>query len=140
MQANPIEGLALDGAVSYIDGDWSNIDPRVGNAVLLSDPMATPNWKWSAGIQYRGELGEAGSITPRFDISYFGRNNNGRIAGGAPIDYANAYTLANARHRRIATLRPLADIDEAADWHAWNARATTAPIVRPTRVANVYPL
>ena len=54
--------------------------------------------------------------------------------------HALADTLANARHRRIATLRPLADIDEAADWHAWNARATNAPIVRPTRVANVYPL
>ena len=78
VQANPIEGLALDGAVSYIDGDWSNIDPRVGNAVLLSDPLATPNWKWSAGIQYKAELGSSGSVTPRFDISYFGRNNNGR--------------------------------------------------------------
>jgi len=97
VQANPIEGLALDGSVSYLDGDWSQIDPRVGNAVLLNDPLATPKWKWSAGIQYRAELGSAGSLTPRFDASYFGRNNNGRIAGGAPIDYAAAYTLANAR-------------------------------------------
>lgn len=97
VQANPVEGLALDGSVSYIDGKWSNIDPRVGNAVLLTDPMATPKWKWSAGIQYKADLGSAGSITPRFDISYFGRNNNGRIAGGAPIEYAKAYTLGNAR-------------------------------------------
>ena len=97
MQAYKIEGLALDGSVSYLDGDWSQIDPRVGNAVLLNDPLATPKWKWSAGIQYRAELGSAGSLTPRFDASYFGRNNNGRIAGGAPIDYAAAYTLANAR-------------------------------------------
>jgi iron complex outermembrane receptor protein len=97
VQANPIDGLAFDGSVSYLDGEWSRIDPRVGNAVLLSDPIATPKWKWAFGVQYRAELGSAGSITPRFDLSYFGRNNIGRIAGGAPIDYAKAYTLGNAR-------------------------------------------
>jgi iron complex outermembrane receptor protein len=48
-------------------------------------------------MQYRAELGSAGSITPRFDLSYFGRNSNGRIAGGAPIDYAASYTLGNLR-------------------------------------------
>ncbi len=97
VQANPIDGLSFDGSVSYLDGEWSRIDPRVGNAVLLSDPIATPKWKWAFGVQYRAELGSAGSITPRFDLSYFGRNNIGRIAGGAPIDYAAAYTLGNAR-------------------------------------------
>jgi iron complex outermembrane receptor protein len=97
VQANPIDGLSLDGSVSYLDGEWSRIDPRVGNAVLLSDPIATPKWKWAVGVQYRAELGSSGSITPRFDASYFGQNNIGRIAGGAPIDYAAGYTLANAR-------------------------------------------
>ncbi len=97
MQANPIDGLSLDGSVSYLTGNWSTIDPRVGNAYLLSDPIVTPKWKWSIGAQYRADLGKAGSITPRFDASYTGRNNAGRLVGGGPIDYYPAYTLANAR-------------------------------------------
>jgi iron complex outermembrane receptor protein len=97
LNAQPVEGLAIDGSVSYLHSKWSRIDPRVGNAVLITDPIATPEWKWSFGVQYKAELGSAGSITPRFDAAYFGKNSNGRVAAGLPIDYAAAYTLANAR-------------------------------------------
>ncbi|MEI6641796.1 MAG: TonB-dependent receptor [Novosphingobium sp.] len=97
VQANPIDGLSIDGSISYLTGNWSTIDPRVGNAYLLSDPIVTPEWKWSVGAQYRADLGKAGSLTPRFDANYVGKNNAGRTVGGGPIDYYPSYTLANAR-------------------------------------------
>lgn len=95
--ASPIAGLDIDASLSHLFGHWSKIDPRVGNAILLTDPIVSPNWKLSGGIQYKAELGNAGSITPRFDVSYTGKSSLGRIAGGAPIDYAPSVTLANAR-------------------------------------------
>lgn len=38
-------------------------------------------------------------------------------------EYALADTLANAKRRRVAKLRTLADIDTAEDWRAWMRRA-----------------
>ena len=49
------------------------------------------------GIQYRAELGNGGSITPRFDMSYTDKSSVGRLSGGGPIEYAPSVSLANAR-------------------------------------------
>jgi iron complex outermembrane receptor protein len=97
MQASPIDGLDFDGSLSYLTSNWSRIDARVGNAILPTDPIATPNWKWSAGVQYKADFGSAGSLTPRFDATYTGRASAGRVFAGGAIDYFPAYTLANAR-------------------------------------------
>ncbi len=97
MQASPIEGLDIDASLSHLTGKYKNIDPRVGNAILLSDPIVTPNWKYSFGIQYRADLGSAGSLTPRFDFAHTGKQSAGRIAAGLPIEYFNAYDIGNAR-------------------------------------------
>ena len=94
---SPVEGFDIDASISHLTGHWKNIDPRVGNAILLSDPIVSPNWKWSLGAQYKADLGTAGSLTPRFDISNTGKSSAGRIAAGGAIDYYSAYTLANAR-------------------------------------------
>ncbi len=97
LTASPVQGLDIEASVSHLTGSWSEIDPRVGNAILKSDPIVSPNWKYSAGIQYKAELGSAGSITPRFDYAYTGKTSAGRIAAGGPIDYYEGYGLANAR-------------------------------------------
>lgn len=97
MQASPIEGLDIDASLSHLTGNYKNIDPRVGNAILLSDPIVTPKWKYSFGIQYRADLGSAGSLTPRFDFAHTGKTSAGRIAAGLPIEYFNAYDIGNAR-------------------------------------------
>lgn len=96
-QASPFPGLDIDGSLSHLTGKYKNIDPRVGNAILLSDPIVTPNWKYAFGIQYRAELGSAGSITPRFDFAHTGRQSAGRLAAGQPIEFFNAYDIGNAR-------------------------------------------
>lgn len=97
MFANPVDGLDIDASLSHLTGHWSKIDPRVGNAILLSDPIVSPKWKWSAGIQYRADFGDAGSVTPRFDVTHTGKTSAGRIAAGGPIDYFPSVTLANGR-------------------------------------------
>lgn len=97
MQASPIEGLDIDASLSHLTGNYKNIDPRVGNAILLTDPIVTPNWKYSFGIQYRADLGSAGSLTPRFDFAHTGKTSAGRLAAGQPIQYFNAYDIGNAR-------------------------------------------
>lgn len=97
VMANPVEGLDIDASLSHLTGNWSNIDARVGNAILITDPIVSPNWKWSLGIQYKADLGGAGSITPRFDLAYTGKASAGRTVGGGPIDYYPSYTLGNAR-------------------------------------------
>jgi iron complex outermembrane receptor protein len=97
LQATPVDGLNIDASLSHLFGHWSNIDARVGNAILLTDPIVSPGWKYSAGIQYKADLGTSGSITPRFDMAYTGKTSAGRVAAGGPITYFPSYTLANAR-------------------------------------------
>jgi iron complex outermembrane receptor protein len=58
--------------------------------------------QWSIGIQYEADLGSAGSITPRFDVSYQGAivGNPTVPAKGSPSDLfatTPSFTLANAR-------------------------------------------
>ncbi|MFM5913228.1 MAG: TonB-dependent receptor [Chakrabartia godavariana] len=97
VNASPVPGLDIDASLSHLYGHWSEIDPRVGNAILLTDPIVSPKWKYSFGIQYKADLGTSGSITPRFDMAYTGKASAGRVRAGGPIDYYNSYTLANAR-------------------------------------------
>ncbi|MFM5950303.1 MAG: TonB-dependent receptor [Novosphingobium sp.] len=97
MMATPVEGLDIDASLSHLTGNWSTIDPRVGNAILITDPIVSPNWKWSAGIQYAAEVAPGVTMTPRFDITHTGKATAGRLVGGGPIDYFSSYTLANAR-------------------------------------------
>ncbi len=68
--ARPIDGLSIDGSVSYLDFHYTSVAPGA-NQTLLTDPFAgAPKWKWTLGAQYVAELGSAGSITPRIDAAY----------------------------------------------------------------------
>ena len=62
-----------------------------------SDPIVSPEWKGSLGIQYKATLGNGSSLTPRIDANYTGETSAGRVAAGGPIDYYDSYTLTNAR-------------------------------------------
>ncbi len=97
MGLSPADGFDIDASLSYLSGKWKRIDARVGNAILLTDPLTSPKWKWSIGAQYKVDLGNSGSFTPRVDASYTGRTTAGRTVGGGPIEYFPSYTLANLR-------------------------------------------
>lgn len=98
--ASPIEGLDIDASLSWIDGKWKRIDVAAQGALRVEDPITTPAWRGSLGIQYRADLGTSGSITPRFDLSYVGKQTIGRlITAGVfgPLEYNPSITLGNAR-------------------------------------------
>lgn len=97
VSSSPIDGLDIDASLSWIDGEWKRIGPQVGNSIRLGDPITTPNWRGSFGIQYRAELGTSGSITPRFDIAYTGKQSLGRLPGSDTLDMNPAMAIANAR-------------------------------------------
>ena len=111
----PVDGLTIDGAVSYLDFEYKRFGTytstntttnvtttvAVGGTTNLAGPQFgdyapfTPEWKWSFGIQYEIGLGNAGTLTPRFDAAY-----QGRVFGSAANRSSNqidGYTISNAR-------------------------------------------
>ena len=97
LAANPVDGLDIDASLSWIDGEWKRIGASVGNSIRIGDPITTPNWRASFGIQYRADLGTSGSITPRFDLAYTGKQSLGRLPGSSTLDYNPSRVIGNAR-------------------------------------------
>ena len=114
LSATPVERLQITGALSYIDWKWKCVNPAVvglPSGPCSSDPAIVSRlsprprglvkWKWSAGAQYEIDLGDAGSLTPRFDIAYEGSLSGAdlRPAPGSPSEIFGSvpsYTLASA--------------------------------------------
>ena len=98
---DPRNGLLIDGSVSYLDFKYTSINPQAGGATAPAGvqigmvPPYTPKWKWAGGIQYRIDLGDSGSLTPRFDASYQSHIFSNAVNGSR--NRIPAYTLANAR-------------------------------------------
>lgn len=93
----PVDGLLIDGSLSYIDAHYTYVDPAAqgANGPFVDDVLGnTPKWKASAGIQYEIPIG-AGSITPRFDMSYRSKFYTGSTNTARSL--IDGYTLANAR-------------------------------------------
>ena len=97
----PIDGLSIDASFSYLDFEYTTINPDAGGPTRPAGPQFgmrpayVPEIKWSAGAQYEIGLGDRGSLTPRIDVSHQGELfTNGFNAATNRIE---AYTTANAR-------------------------------------------
>jgi iron complex outermembrane receptor protein len=90
----PTRAFSVDFSYSYIDFEYTSIDPLTGISIDSAAPF-TPEHQLSLGAQYRLELGKYGDLTPRFDVSWqddqFSAALNTR---GATVP---AYTLVNGR-------------------------------------------
>ena len=66
---------------------------------MPNDPPTVPPWKATFGAQYKIDLGNAGSLTPRFDVNYQDKQYTGPtvISGTRFLNFIPSYTLANAR-------------------------------------------
>ncbi|HZF45972.1 MAG TPA: TonB-dependent receptor, partial [Sphingomonadaceae bacterium] len=97
--AEPIDGLTIDGSLSLLDSKYTYLAKEVGTSVTLDDPIVSPTFQGSFGIQYKADLGDKGSITPRFDISYRDKQYMGHSLDKVSTDlrYLDAYTLGSAR-------------------------------------------
>ena len=98
---HPFEGFLIDASFSYLDFEYTFIDPAVGgplrpNGIQYSyRPPYMPTRKWSVGMQYDIKLGDLGTLTPRVDVSYQGDlYTNGN---NLPTNFIDSYTLGNAR-------------------------------------------
>ena len=105
----PVDGLTIDSAVSYLDFEYKRFGSftsgtttvSVGGPTNLAGPQFgdyapfTPEWKWSFGIQYDIDLGNAGTLTPRFDAAYQGDIYT--ASANRSSNLIDAYTIANAR-------------------------------------------
>ena len=103
LEANirPTVGLMIDASLSYLDFAYSEIDPQAGGPTnpggvqLGMRAPYTPKWKWSVGAQYEIPLGDAGSLTPRFDAAY--QSDVWGTAVNVPQTKIDDYVVANAR-------------------------------------------
>ena len=73
-QANPIDGLMIDAAMSYI---YNKLTDPGGSGLCVKfangDPCystRTPEWTFSIGASYEFNLGNMGTLTPRIDARY----------------------------------------------------------------------
>ncbi|HEY6817046.1 MAG TPA: TonB-dependent receptor [Croceibacterium sp.] len=93
--ARPIEGWSIDGSLSYLDFQYTELNPSA--SITLDEPFAgVPEWKWTLGTQYEIPLGSAGTLTPRVDVSYQDDIYAG-VQYQGEYQYIDSYTLANAR-------------------------------------------
>src|SRR5690606_31822404 len=61
--------LRFNGSVSYLDAEYTDIDPRAAPVNLASRLVNTPEWMWSAGLTGVLWSGVSGDLTTRWDWS-----------------------------------------------------------------------
>ncbi|WP_039391086.1 TonB-dependent receptor [Novosphingobium sp. MBES04] len=68
--AEPIDNLTIDGAMGYLNFDYTRVDPTTFVEEDMVAPF-NPSWQLSAGMQYKAQLGDGiGTLTPRVDWTY----------------------------------------------------------------------
>ncbi|MEO8722742.1 MAG: TonB-dependent receptor [Sphingobium sp.] len=101
----PVAGLSIDASLAYLNFKYTSISAIAASGGIGLEDKGTyiSPWQWSIGAQYEADLGRAGSLTPRIDISHedaFERNANNVDAatGGTDIfGHVPGRTLVNAR-------------------------------------------
>ena len=100
---NVLGGLSFDTSGSYLDFEYTDINPAARfNAAGLETGVTpdmvtqfTPKWKFSAGLQYEWQLGNAGTLTPRVDTSYQSKMYTNAV--NASTNRVDSYTVWNGR-------------------------------------------
>ncbi|MGZ6015092.1 MAG: TonB-dependent receptor [Phenylobacterium sp.] len=123
LSARPVEGLQFDSSLGYLHYRLKDDAQSAATQICthfsdgsLCPQTRAPKWTFSAGAQYRIDLGHAGALTPRLDANVISRvyfipiaNVNGAppdksillstaasgVAGG--LDYQPGYTMLNGR-------------------------------------------
>ncbi|MEO6388155.1 MAG: TonB-dependent receptor [Croceibacterium sp.] len=98
LTAEPVEGFRINGSISYLDFQYTVVNPA-GGATLNDPGTGMPPWKASVGMQYKIDLGNSGSLTPRFDVYYQDETFAGFQGTGASrlAQILPTFTTANAR-------------------------------------------
>jgi iron complex outermembrane receptor protein len=94
----PVDGLYIDGNVSYLDFELRRIGAQGATIVGITRDNIAPyvtEWKAAAGIQYRHDMADLGSLTPRLDVAY--QSSFFTNIDNNPASLTPAYTLFNGR-------------------------------------------
>jgi iron complex outermembrane receptor protein len=106
----PVDGLVIDASASILDFKYDKLSgcspaldasctsPFGGLGAGLRYGMQlarSPDRQFSAGIQYTIDVGNAGSLTPRFDINYQSEYNTDAV--NKVLAVVPEYTLLNGR-------------------------------------------
>lgn len=97
-QIRPVDGLQIDGALSFVDFKYRG--GSAGRLAAVGIPQSgttpyNPKWKWSAGLQYEIPVGGGATLTPRFDAAY--QSGIFTNATNGPLSRIQGYTVANGR-------------------------------------------
>ena len=110
LQLEPVDRLVIDASASFLDFQYDELSgcspaldtsctsPFGGLGAGLRYGMElarAPDRQLSAGIQYSIDIGNAGTLTPRFDISYQSSYNTDAV--NKVLAVVPAYTLLNGR-------------------------------------------
>jgi iron complex outermembrane receptor protein len=95
--ATPADGFQIDASASYIDFEYTDLLPQALQSGLdyTKTTPYTPKWKASIGAQYAIPLGNAGSLTPRFDYAY--QSSQYDTPTNSALSFIEGYGLLNAR-------------------------------------------
>jgi iron complex outermembrane receptor protein len=96
LQVRPYRSFTIDASASWLDFRFTRIGAAgatIAGVTLSSQEPYAPKYKFSLGAQYAFDLGKAGSLTPRLDLSdqasfFTNINDNwpGRVAGYALLN------------------------------------------------------
>jgi iron complex outermembrane receptor protein len=92
-EAHFLGGGMFDLSADYIDFKYTSIAPGTGVTLNMTTPLV-PAFKGATGLQYKFELGNWGSLTPRVDYSYIMRQQQQAI--NLPQTWNPGYGLLNA--------------------------------------------
>lgn len=99
VEVNPVEGLAIDGSVSYTDFRFTSGLAGSGIVPGVTEATFVPKWKYAVGAQYEIPLGSIGTLTPRLDWTWQSsmESNIPNNVAGFLLGEVEARGLLNAR-------------------------------------------
>lgn len=94
----PFDGLTIDANVSYLDFELKRIGATgatITGITLANIAPYVTKWKAGGGVQYRADIGNMGSLSPRIDIAY--QSSFYTNIDNNPATLTPAYTVFNGR-------------------------------------------
>ena len=126
LSLRPVPGLSIDGSLAYLHFRYDSISAAAATSGIGREdngPYISP-WQWSISAQYEADLGNAGTITPRVDVTHtdtFNRNTNnvdattglkdifGQVKGATLVNARLAYATKDRDWELAVEVRNLTD-------------------------------
>jgi len=92
----PVPGLIFSGSLSYLDFEYTKLDPNaIASGVTLdSTTPFSPKWKWSAQLSYEIPLGNGATLTPLVYADFMDDLYADFV--NAPTNFVDSRTVLNA--------------------------------------------